>query len=289
MHGATVTKLKSSAKTRMETITLTPELATELLEHNKINRPLNDQHVRRIKAQIESGKWKFNGDTIKVSDDEDVLDGQHRLWAVIEAKASVETAIVYGIKPDAFSTIDTLRKPRSGSDVIALSGTTRHRNIIASALAWLIRWQREILPEYKAPQNRVENSDIEDAFQAHPGIVRAIDRAMAVRGIGNPSIIGFVYYVLTNRDAELAERMIEILREPGRVSVEDPFFRLRAYFTADHHKRKEALMTIALMFKAANAAHRSKKIEVLSWKCQGKSPEAFPKLDVGDLKAKAIR
>ncbi len=273
----------------METITLTPELATELLEHNKINRPLNDQHVHRISGQIASGKWKFNGDTIKVSDDEDVLDGQHRLWAVIEAKASVETIIVYGIKPDAFSTIDTLRKPRSGSDVIALSGTTRHRNIIASALAWLIRWQRGILPDYKAPLNRIENSDIEDAFNAHPGIVRAIDRAMTVRGIGNPSLIGFVYYILSNRNSELAERMIEILREPGRASVEDPFFRLRSYFTAEHHKRKEAVMTIALMFKAVNAAHRGKKIEVLSWKCQGKSPEVFPELDVGNLKAKAIR
>lgn len=64
-------------------LTVTPEMAAKLLEHNKWNRPLNDLHVHRIKNQILKGKWQFNGDTIKVSADGDVLDGQHRLWAVI--------------------------------------------------------------------------------------------------------------------------------------------------------------------------------------------------------------
>lgn len=283
MHGATVTKLKSKKVESPEIVLLTPERANELLEHNTHNRPINDQHVHRIAAQIKGGKWRYNGDTIKVSDDGAVLDGQHRLWAVIEAKEPIQTIIVYGIEREAFSTIDTLRRPRSGADVIALSGTTRHRNVIASALAWLIRWQRNALEDYKAPQYRVENSDIEAAFVAHPGIVRAIERAMATRGIANASIIGFVYYILANRSPELAERMIETLREPGRTGVEDPFFRLRAYFTADHHKRKEPLMTIALAFKAANAAHKNQKIRVLSWKNQGKLVEPFPKIEVSGI------
>ncbi len=281
MHGATVTKLKSKSKAEApEIITLTPERATALLEHNTLNRPLNDQHVKRLAGQIQAGKWRFNGDTIKVSDDGAVLDGQHRLWAVIEAKASVETIIVRGIERDAFATIDTLRRPRSGADVVALSGTTRHRNIIASAVQWLIRFQRNAIEDYKAPQHRVENSDVEETFAAHPGIVRAVDRAMTARSIGNPSITGFIYYLLANRNPEIAERFIETLREPGRASVEDPFFRLRAYFTADHRKRKEPVMTIALAIKASNAAAKGQSIKVLSWKNQGQNPEAFPKLEV---------
>jgi hypothetical protein len=281
MHGATVTKLKNSTKmVPPEIVTLTPERATELLEHNTINRPLLDQHVRRIAGQIMTGKWRFNGDTIKISDDGAVLDGQHRLWAIIEARTAVETILVYGIKREAFSTIDTLRKPRSGSDVIALSGTVRHRNIVASSVAWLIRFQRNGIEDYKAPQNRVENSDIEAAFAAHPGIVRAVERAMTARSIGNPSITGFLYYLLANHNPEVAERLIETLRDPGRIGVEDPFFRLRAYFTADHHKRKEPVMTIALAIKACNAAALGKNIKVLSWRNQGENREAFPKLEV---------
>ena len=77
MHG--VVTMAKTVKRKLEVITLTPEMATELLELNKHNRPLSDGHVRRIAAQIQEGKWKFNGDTIKIAVDHSVLDGQHRV------------------------------------------------------------------------------------------------------------------------------------------------------------------------------------------------------------------
>jgi len=78
-------------------IMLTPEKAMEMLDRNKNNRPLSDSHVQRIAGQIRAGKWIFNGDTIKISDDGEVVDGQHRLWACIESKKPIETVIVYGV------------------------------------------------------------------------------------------------------------------------------------------------------------------------------------------------
>lgn len=268
-------------KKKIETIVVTPELAVELLDHNHLNRPLRDQHVQRIARQITDGKWKFNGDTIKVASSGDVLDGQHRLWAVIEAKKPIETIIVYGIEREAFATIDTLRAVRSGADVVALNGGARYRTIISSALTWLIRWQGGHLDKFKDPTNKVENSDIEAAYTENPDIVAAVERAVRLRGIGNPALIAFLFYIFTNRNQELAERLIETLRNPVGVPLSDPFFVLRSYFLADHHKRKEPLITIALTIKAANAAYRNQKVKVLSWKNQGKIAEPFPVLSIG--------
>jgi hypothetical protein len=289
-------KLKEAQKHRIEIVMLTPELAMKLLERNTWNRPLNQQHVQRISRQIADGKWRFNGDTIKLAkggelhqDDNgvsrlavegDVLDGQHRCWAVIDSTTAVETIIVYGIERDAFSTIDTLRKPRNGADVLALNGATRYRSHMSQTLMWLIRWQRGILTEYKAPQHRIENSDIEEAYAAHPAIIHAVERAMGLRGLATASVIAFLFYVFGNRNPELAERMMTTLEDPAGIGINDPFFRLRAYFTADSYRRKDALMTIALAIKAANAAHENKKIQALSWRMQGKSPEPFPTLDI---------
>src|ERR1700689_2182609 len=121
----------SSNSANPRKILLTPELAAQLLDHNNLNRPLNDQHVKRIANQILAGKWKFNGDTIKLSVKKDVLDGQHRLWAVMESKVPIETIIVEGIEAEAFATIDTLRKPRSGADVLALKGATIYKSQIS--------------------------------------------------------------------------------------------------------------------------------------------------------------
>ena len=284
--AATVAKLPRKAKTpppsqdALQIVTVTPEMAVQILERNELNRPLNDQHVHRIARQITEGKWKFNGDTIKISSDHSVVDGQHRLWAIIEAKQAVDTIIVTGIERDAFATIDTLRKPRSGSDVIALAGTLKYRNMIAAALGWLIRYQRGVLQTYNQPQNKVENSDIEAAFKEHPGIVRAVERCMPLRGLANPGIVAFAYYVALDRNGLLAEKLVDTLIDPAGVSINDPLFRLRSYFTSDHHKRKEAVMSIALMFKALNAARAGRKVSALSWKNQGRNPEAFPKLEV---------
>lgn len=279
MMPATVAKLplkvESGARVRV-----TPEMAMRLLEANKLNRPLATGHAERIASQILDGKWRFNGDTIKISEQGDVLDGQHRLWAIIESKTPVDTIIVYGIERDAFATIDTIRKPRSLGDTVALSGNARYRSSIGAALAWLVRWQRGCLETYKAPKNRIENSDVESALAENPGIVRAVERAHGVRSVANPGLIGFLFYLVTNRDEALAERMMETLIDPAGVSVNDPFYRLRHYFISDHHKKKEALMSIAVAVKAINAASAGKKVQVLNWRHQGKSPESFPVLEL---------
>lgn len=271
--------------TTPEIVMVTPAMAMELLEYNGLNRPLNDQHVHRLARQIESGRWKFNGDTIKLASNKDILDGQHRLWAVIESKTAIETIIVRGIEADAFSTIDTLRKPRSGADVLSLAGVTHHRVIIATALQWLTRWQRKVLENYLAPINRIENSDIEQAFHENPGIKRAAERASKLRGLTSCGVIAFFYYVLNNRNPELAERMLFTLENPAGVSVNDAFFRLRTYLTTMRHK--DALTTIALMIKAANAAHAGREVKMLSWRKEGSLAEPFPKLDVGSYSGKA--
>ena len=280
MHGTSARKGAAAFRRSPEVVLVTPELATQLLEANTHNRPLTQSHVDRIAGRIRAGKWRFNGDTIKIAADGDVLDGQHRLWAIIEARIPVETIIVYGIDREAFATIDTVRKMRSHGDTIALNGQKRHRNVIGSALAWLIRWQTGRLEQYKAPTARVENSDIEDAFNEHPGMIRAAEKAMQTRGVANPSLLAFLYYVAVNKNEELADRFIATLVDPAGVGVSDPFFRLRSYFTSDHHKRKDPLVTIALSIKALNAAAAGLKVHTLNWKQQGNAPEPFPKLKI---------
>jgi hypothetical protein len=264
---------------RIESVTLTPIMATKLLEHNRLNRPIRERHVQRISSQIAGGKWKFNGDTIKVSRDGDVLDGQHRLWAVIEAKVPIDTLLVRDIERDAFSTIDTIRSIRTGGDILALNGVTRYRTAISSALQWMCRYENG-MAEWKDPRNKVENSDIEAAWSKHPGMQSAVEEAMKLRGLANAALMGFLYYLMSSQNTVIADRMMETLRSPEGVGITDPFFRLRAYFTALHHVRKDPTTTIALAFKAANAVREGKKLQSLTWRNQGRGATQFPKLSI---------
>ncbi len=265
------------SEVRIHQVTITPEMAMELLEHNHLNRPLSQAHVNRIAAQIRTGKWRFNGDTIKISDDGEVLDGQHRLWAIIEAKMPVDTIIVYGVKPDAFQTVDTIHRHRSHADALALVGVAEHRRELAAAIAWLVRFQRGV---FRGPFARVENAEVEQMFEQHPAMAEAVLRAKkAVRGYASPGLIGFLYYILVNRDPMVAERFIVTLENPTAKSVDDPFFRLRNYLVnAKLRNGVDAIMTIALTIRAANAAHEGRKIQNLVWRNQGQTAEPFPTL-----------
>lgn len=274
-------------KKQLEIIKVTPEMAMELLESNTMNRPIQQNNVKRIVRQITSGKWRFNGDTIKISNTRKIVDGQHRLWAIIEANKAVETCIVYGVDEDAFATVDTLRKLRTGADILALNGVSRYRPTIAMALTWLLRYQRGILMDYQNPANKIEVSDIEEAFKNHPGMVHAAERAHKLRSVINPSICAFLYYVFNNHNPEIAERFVSILEEPN-TGINDPFFRLRVYLTADHPKRIDALMTLALAIKAANAVYEGKKLSMLVWRYQAKNPEPFPTLAITNLRRKEV-
>ena len=275
MHGMSKTQ-----KPSMEICIITPDDATKLLEANQQNRPLRQPHVNRIAREMSAGRWKFNGDTIKIADTGDVLDGQHRLWAIIESRKPIDTIVVHGIKKEAFSTIDTIRQTRTGADVLALNGIKKYRIVMASGLSWLIRLRRGVITDWSMPHNKIENSDIEVAAAENPDFSKAVERVMRLKGLCNPSLFAFLYYVISNRNYELAERMVTTLEDPAGIGVTDPFFRLRSFLTADHHKRKDPLMILAVSIKAINFADAGQKVQSLSWRCQGKNAEPFPTIGV---------
>lgn len=243
---------------------------------------MSDLHVERIKKQILTGKWKFNGDTIKVSDSGDVVDGQHRLWAVCYAGVAVETIIVYGVDKDAFSTVDTLRKTRSGSDVLAVLGVTKYRSATASAIRWLIRYQKRCIPNMGLPQYKIENADIEDHYKSNPELPRAVERCMAARHVADPGMLAFMYYVVAARDYDLAERFINTMINPTPVPTDDPFFVLRHHFMKRRERdgNMDNVENIAFMIKAMNAAARKKTVARFKWVGQGTGAEEFPKLEI---------
>jgi len=238
--------------------------------------------VNRIADEIKRGRWHLNGDTIKFATSNDVLDGQHRLWAIIEANTAVESYVVTGIDREAFSTIDTLRAPRSAGDVIALAGCQRYRNVAAAALVWLIRYQRKVIENYREPSNRVENADVQDAYIENSALIRSVEIAMTLKGVVTPSLFAFLHYVITTRSPEIAARMVSTMSNPSGIGMTDPFFKLREWLLRAKVDRadRDPLVVIALTIKAANLAAAGKTTGALRWQNQGQKPEPFPLLDL---------
>lgn len=102
-------------------LTITPQLATDILKGNMLNRPLNKVTVDDYANQMTKGLWKLNGEPIIVAKDGTLLDGQHRLQAVIQSGCTITAVVIYNVDRDSFSTIDTGRL-RTAGDIFSIEG-----------------------------------------------------------------------------------------------------------------------------------------------------------------------
>lgn len=78
-------------------ITVTPEMAKEFLRGNSSNRQLSKSTVNMYARDMREGKWKLGGQGISISETGRLLDGQHRLNAIIQANVPVTMLVCEGI------------------------------------------------------------------------------------------------------------------------------------------------------------------------------------------------
>ena len=129
------TKVKTKERnTSMRTI-VTPKKARIYLEQNTKNRTVNEHRIAYLAKQIKEGLWEYNGHSIKISKDGSLLDGQHRLLAVVRANQSIVTEVIHGLDPKVFDTIDT-GKPRTLSHILSIDSVKNAGH--CAALARLI-------------------------------------------------------------------------------------------------------------------------------------------------------
>ena len=90
-----------------ESVLVRPEMAKKMLDTLIKNRVINWKRVHLYAEEMKAGRWRLNGEPIKMNDKKQVLDGQHRLLAIMEAGVSVWLTIASDIETDAFATMDS--------------------------------------------------------------------------------------------------------------------------------------------------------------------------------------
>lgn len=101
-------------------ILVTPEVAARWLEANTFNRNITKSKVRAYVRDLLAGRWGFNPQPISFGTDRTLLDGQHRLTAVVESGVSVKMIVWFNVPPAARDVMDQ-GKPRSLRDVARIS------------------------------------------------------------------------------------------------------------------------------------------------------------------------
>lgn len=111
-----------------------PSLAALLLEGNVRNRKISRHLVSAMARDMREGRWRKTHQGIALDKDGRLVDGQHRLSAIVESGATIKILVTYNVDPDAFMVVDVGGRPRSQADVFFLKHGTKEASITVATL-----------------------------------------------------------------------------------------------------------------------------------------------------------
>jgi hypothetical protein len=248
--------------------------AATMLESNTKNRPMRARHVVKLTNEMRSGYWKFNGDTIRISKEGIMLDGQHRLTACVKSGITFGAIIVSGLDADVFDTIDAGAK-RMPSDALALKGEA---NSVALASSLVV--MHHYLTGATASKSALTTPQTDEVLKAHPEIRKSVSLISnyAYRKFMPISVLAAYHYLFAKINEGQADAFMADLLTGANLDPLDPVLALRAKMI------KNAMSTTkiskenisAVLVKAWNARRSGRFVKKLRWALDGS--ENFPKI-----------
>lgn len=126
---------------------------------------------------MNDNNWLFDGQPIRFSEDGRLLDGQHRLSAVIKSNSTQQFLIIKGIKSNSFKVMDTGRN-RGGADVFHINGY-QYSTALASVAKFILNFKSGKVSGDGA--GKVSNTDMLDWADKNAGIIEIISKADKMR------------------------------------------------------------------------------------------------------------
>lgn len=240
--------------------TVTPEIARQWMTRNSKNRPLRQIAVRKLAYEMKYGGWKDDGAPIRFSESGELLDGQHRLAAIILAKHTARFVVVRGLDEEAFTTMDS-GIPRRVHDVLAIAGVASATCVSSAAKAMLAIRNNTPVQEVKA-----SHSVILEAVRQNPEI---IDATRELKRIGKlfPAIrcssIAAVIMQTRREDIEKSEEFWEKVSKGEMLANDCPCLQLRKRMIGLSGMRRDSDERIRLTLKAWYLFKSGKKCSLL--------------------------
>ena len=119
-------QIKSAPRIRSFVKHITPDIAKFYLKYNVANRPLRKDIVELYSKQMKDGLWKVSNDAISFDEDGKLVNGQHRLHAVVDSNVACDFLVTSGLDRESFAVMDN-GIIRTSGNVFYLQGIQYYR------------------------------------------------------------------------------------------------------------------------------------------------------------------
>jgi len=275
---------------RIELTEITPEQALNMLSRNTLRqRTLTKSRVNKLAHAIIAGQWKITHQPIAIDPQGNLLDGQHRLSAIVEAGQAVKIHIAWDADPETFGVID-VGGSRTTGNILQIAGYTNVSFLGACARLLLaydaVAGTTQSLGSASRLLTQQDILDfLEQTEEGHylsSAIIRAGGTAAALGHYGLTTGLGVFIDLIEVRSGwpDTAQEFLSRLHDGAELPAGSPILALRRYFIGGgvqvtSHSRK-AEMTLALLLKCWNDYVNKKERSIAVFKL---GIEPMPRLE----------
>lgn len=211
-------------------LTANKKLVDWLLSMNTNNRHLRKTHVAWLENAIENKEFILTGHGVTVSEDGELLDGQHRLLAIVNKNyPPVPLLVVTGLKKKSQMYIDQHAK-RSLSDMLRLTLDKSITGQMTAVLTFLLRVNEKDGVFSLKGKTKPSLQEVHDKMsETMDDLISIIDAS------GNhvrASSVAALYHYYVNYDRDKAIELALAIRDGEMLKKTDPAYKLRQYLSS---------------------------------------------------------
>jgi hypothetical protein len=249
---------------RSEILDITPEMAERCLGRNEHNRHVKPRVVAAYAGQMTRGEWLLTGEAIKFAVDGNLIDGQHRLHAIVQSGKTIRMLVLYGLSPDVQDVLDT-GSQRGAQDQLQIHGYENASILASSAkIAILYETSRFYVDSHK---KQVSHREVLDFVAGNTLLGFACSRANTIsRGCDlRPAVVAMCFYELLKIDDADAIEFFDRLTDGVNLPPRHPLLALRSRLSALRRDRTTlpSEVLVALVFRTWNACRSRRALTSL--------------------------
>lgn len=225
---------------RTQWMDVTPALARRWLANNFRNRPVKEDTVAAYARDMAAGRWLATHQGVAFNDRDELIDGQHRLLAIVRAGVTVRMMVTFGLpaKPlragDEMTTMDAVDRgaTRSVADQLKIQHGLKEGHLIAMvtrSIASLCSTERT---------RRLSVGQTLEIFRAfEPGVVFVIEHRSRQAGLRCAGVLaGFAFAMAATAGTPGALQIavwFKWLNSGERLAEVPALAKLRDFLTSD--------------------------------------------------------
>jgi hypothetical protein len=214
---------------RCEFIQVTPDIAQSWLKANHKNRALREDQVKTYARDMASDNWLITHQGIAFNDKDELIDGQHRLSALIRANKTVLMLVTFGLPSKLLGKKVTTRDAvdrgaiRTIADQLSLEHDLKDANNVTGVCAALARiWSSRRVRKISVSQT------LEIFALYKESVTFVVNNRSKIGALKSKGVLGAVAFAHAV-EKEKVEQLFRQLATGENLSGDNPILQLRNF------------------------------------------------------------